>query len=211
MSKFNLRLKMLRQQEKLTQQELADELGISKSSVNMYERGEREPGLDMLEAIADYFNVNLDYLMGKSDDPVNYDDDYLIACIPEEIIRHFDGDVKGAYNAWQARIAPRPNEELLISKKHSRNTNTHANQQNLTQDEKKLLDGYRSVNDEGKEKILDTLSDMLQLDRYKRDQTVKIFRAARSQDNTEPEIIENGKELIDKLRKIPPVTNKEDF
>ena len=35
----------------------------------MYERGEREPGLDMLEAIADFFNVDLDYLLGKSDIP----------------------------------------------------------------------------------------------------------------------------------------------
>ena len=35
----------------------------------MYERGEREPRLDMLEAIADFFNVDLDYLLGKSDIP----------------------------------------------------------------------------------------------------------------------------------------------
>lgn len=35
----------------------------------MYERGSREPGLDMLEAIADLFNVDLDYLMGKTDVP----------------------------------------------------------------------------------------------------------------------------------------------
>lgn len=35
----------------------------------MYERGEREPGLDLLEAFADFFNVDLDYLLGKSDIP----------------------------------------------------------------------------------------------------------------------------------------------
>jgi repressor LexA len=35
----------------------------------MYERGEREPGLEMMEAIADFFNVDLDYLYGKSDTP----------------------------------------------------------------------------------------------------------------------------------------------
>lgn len=113
MSKFNLRLRELRKQKKLTQQELADDLGISKSSVNMYERGEREPGLDLLEAIADFFNVNLDYLMGKSNDPINYDDDILIANIPEEIVRHFDGDIKKAYKAWQARTNHQVNEEIL--------------------------------------------------------------------------------------------------
>lgn len=66
MSKFNLRLKELRQQTGLTQQALADDLGISKSSVNMYERAEREPGLDLLETIANVFGVSVDYLVGKS-------------------------------------------------------------------------------------------------------------------------------------------------
>ncbi len=67
MSKFSSRLKLLRTQAKLSQQELADALKISKSSVNMYERGEREPGLETIEAIADHFNVDLNYLLGKSD------------------------------------------------------------------------------------------------------------------------------------------------
>ncbi|MCH5203095.1 MAG: hypothetical protein J1F03_00020 [Oscillospiraceae bacterium] len=40
--------------------------------------------------------------------------------------------------------------------------------QSLTVDEKKLLEAYRSFNDEGKGKVLDTVSDMLQLDRYKK-------------------------------------------
>lgn len=69
MSKFNSRLRELRTNRGMTQQNLADALRISKSSVNMYERGEREPGIDMLENIADYFNVDIDYLTGKSDIP----------------------------------------------------------------------------------------------------------------------------------------------
>ncbi len=66
MSKFHLRLRELRNSRKMSQQELANSLGISKSSVNMYERGEREPSLDTLEIIADFFNVDMDYLMGKT-------------------------------------------------------------------------------------------------------------------------------------------------
>ena len=72
MSSFNIRVKELRVSRKLSQQELANFLKISKSSVNMYERGEREPGLDTLENIADFFNVDMDYLMGKSDSPHSY-------------------------------------------------------------------------------------------------------------------------------------------
>ena len=67
MSIFNVRLRELRQSKKLSQYELSKFLGISKSSVNMYERGEREPSLETLEIIGDFFNVDLDYLLGKSD------------------------------------------------------------------------------------------------------------------------------------------------
>lgn len=66
MSKFSERFRELRSSRKLSQQGLADKLGTSKSSVNMYERGEREPSLEMLECIADFFNVDMDYLLGKS-------------------------------------------------------------------------------------------------------------------------------------------------
>lgn len=72
MSKFHFRLRELRNSRKLSQQELANSLGISKSSVNMYERGEREPGLDTLEAIADFFNVDMDYLTGKTSQIKNF-------------------------------------------------------------------------------------------------------------------------------------------
>lgn len=69
MSKFSDRFKQLRKECGLTQQGLATELGFTKSSVNMYERGEREPGLESLETIADFFNVDMDYLLGASNTP----------------------------------------------------------------------------------------------------------------------------------------------
>lgn len=67
MPMFGDRLKSLRNRKGLSQAEFAKQIGVSKSSVNMYERGEREPNFETLEAIADYFNVDLDYLMGKSE------------------------------------------------------------------------------------------------------------------------------------------------
>lgn len=69
MAKFGERLRSLRTSHDLSQMDLAKQLKISKSSINMYERCEREPNLVMLEAIADFFNVDLDYLLGKSDYP----------------------------------------------------------------------------------------------------------------------------------------------
>jgi len=67
MNNFAGRLKELRKEAGLTQVELSTKVGISKSSISMYEANSRKPELETLEAIADYFNVNMDYLLGKSD------------------------------------------------------------------------------------------------------------------------------------------------
>ena len=53
--------------------ELADRLGISKSSVSMYERGNREPELDLLEKMADLFGVGVSALLGREEPLVNGD------------------------------------------------------------------------------------------------------------------------------------------
>ena len=66
MGSFRDRLKILREKRGMSQQHLADELGISRSAVGNYELGAREPDLETLELIADYFNVDMDYLIGKS-------------------------------------------------------------------------------------------------------------------------------------------------
>ena len=65
MAQFSDILKSLRKQSNLTQKELAQKIGISLSAVSMYECGNREPDFETLEAIADYFNVNMNYLLGK--------------------------------------------------------------------------------------------------------------------------------------------------
>lgn len=67
MSIFSTRLKELRREANISQQDLSKIIGISKSSVNMYERGEREPGLETVKTLAEYFNVKTDYLLGKTD------------------------------------------------------------------------------------------------------------------------------------------------
>lgn len=69
MKSFGERLRTLRQQAGLSQNELAKQLKISKSSINMYERNEREPGFEIMESIADFFNVDMDYLYGRTDEP----------------------------------------------------------------------------------------------------------------------------------------------
>ena len=65
MAKFGDILRRLRTENELTQGELAKRLGLSTSAIGMYERGEREPDFEKLEKIASYFNVNMNFLLGK--------------------------------------------------------------------------------------------------------------------------------------------------
>mgnify|MGYP002166215536 CR=1 FL=1 len=63
---FNTVLRKLRKDRGLTQKQLALALGLSESAISMYERGQREPDFETLEIIADYFNVDMDFLTGRT-------------------------------------------------------------------------------------------------------------------------------------------------
>ena len=64
---FESRLRELRMSRHLSQRELAKRLGFAPSCVSMYEAGKREPSFEIEEAIADFFNVDLNYLRGGQD------------------------------------------------------------------------------------------------------------------------------------------------
>lgn len=63
---FGSVLRVLRTRNNLTQKELGIAVGLSESTIGMYERGHREPDFETMESIADYFNVDMDYLTGRS-------------------------------------------------------------------------------------------------------------------------------------------------
>jgi len=63
---FAANFKKLREDNDLTQDMLSRNLGISKSAISMYENGNREPDFETLELFADYFNVDMNYLLDRS-------------------------------------------------------------------------------------------------------------------------------------------------
>lgn len=71
------RLKELRISKKMTLQQMADILGLTQRNYQRYETGEVDPPTSKTIALADYFNVSLDFLTGRSDCPdiLNYDKD----------------------------------------------------------------------------------------------------------------------------------------
>lgn len=61
------RIKNLREELNITQQELADKLDCSKSVIGLYENDRRKPSLEVLLKLSEIFNCSIDYILGKSD------------------------------------------------------------------------------------------------------------------------------------------------
>lgn len=66
---FALRLAEIRKSAGISMAVLGSILGVSDEAVRLMERGKRSPSFEVLIAIADHFDVSLDYLCGRSDDP----------------------------------------------------------------------------------------------------------------------------------------------
>lgn len=64
-----MRLKELRKAKKMTQQRLAIELNMNQNTLSRYETGERQADYQTLILIADYFDVSIDYLLERTDNP----------------------------------------------------------------------------------------------------------------------------------------------
>lgn len=79
---FKYRIRDLRREKDLTAEELGNKMGVTKFAISMWENGKNQPNNDILLKLADYFDVSLDYLMGRSDirnpRPIT-EDDFLVA------------------------------------------------------------------------------------------------------------------------------------
>lgn len=93
MPDFANRLKSLRNNRGVTQTKLAEYLNVSQNAIYNWENGKREPSFSMLEKIAAFYDVSIDYLLGteiKYEATSNYEDirnDYI-----DTLAAHFDGE-----------------------------------------------------------------------------------------------------------------------
>ena len=69
MVEFHVRLREVRMAARRTQRETAAVLGMALRSYQFYEQGTVQPNIEKLIALADFFDVSLDYLMGRADQP----------------------------------------------------------------------------------------------------------------------------------------------
>jgi len=79
------RLKSLRHEKNLNQEELATIIGVSKAMVSHYETGKDNPSDNKKVEIARFFNVSLDYLLGVIDEPVPYYSKEIFLRLPYEM------------------------------------------------------------------------------------------------------------------------------
>ena len=69
---FSERLINIRKSKKIPAKAVADALGLSKAAISQFESGKNAPSSATLIALADFFNISLDYLVGRSDDPARH-------------------------------------------------------------------------------------------------------------------------------------------
>ena len=66
---FTERLRALREDRDLTQTELAKAVKVTQRNISFYETGKNEPDIKTIIALAEFFNVSIDYLLGRSNKP----------------------------------------------------------------------------------------------------------------------------------------------
>lgn len=76
---LNIRLRELRTEKKITQADVANYLKVSHQAYNFYETGKREPDYNTLQKLATFFKVSTDYLLGRSDQRQNQNDNITTA------------------------------------------------------------------------------------------------------------------------------------
>ncbi|HHY66654.1 MAG TPA: helix-turn-helix transcriptional regulator [Alicyclobacillus sp.] len=69
MTVFGDRLRQLRRNSGMSQKDLASSIGVTERAFRFYESGDREPTIEQLVKLADIFNVSLDYMTGRTNDP----------------------------------------------------------------------------------------------------------------------------------------------
>lgn len=109
---FKDMLKYLREQKGLSQEKLAELTKLSKSTISMYENGNREPKFETLELLADFFNVDMNTLLDKNPDTqLTPRDERQIAADLEKMLADLDN--QNAMAAMGGTVEDDEDRELL--------------------------------------------------------------------------------------------------
>ena len=161
----------LRKEAGLSQQELADKIGITRSAIGMYETGRREPDLETLEAFADFYNVDMDTLLGRN---------------TANLVAFNSLDMAGIFNAYDSAIKlayedPRVPSDLKDSMVKDLPTRDEfwddlaylsaaampPKNTSVPQIEKKLLIAFDQLNKDGQQKAVERIEELTEIPKYR--------------------------------------------
>ena len=140
--KFNEILKNLRKRRGLTQGELANALYISKSTICMYELGEREPDMETIIKIAKYLNVTIEYLLGVNDTSPESDRQFaeVAKAVKESEERSRQETANKLQNYLTCDRQEKPTDDGELEE--------------YSEQEKALISAFRRADEEGKLRII---------------------------------------------------------
>ncbi|PXW88780.1 transcriptional regulator with XRE-family HTH domain [Pseudogracilibacillus auburnensis] len=98
------RLKKLRSDKRITQEKLGKKVNVTKVSISGYENGNRSPDTETLQRLANYFEVSVDYLLGRTDNPNPPNSEFNPMDEINRLIKEYDIDQSGFFDIekWKA-------------------------------------------------------------------------------------------------------------
>ncbi len=133
MSELYNRIERLCVQNKVTITAMCRESGASRASLSDLKVGRKQSlSADTLDKIANYFSTTVDYLLGRTDDPTDYDDGEVLAEIPLSYVDACDGDVRRARALMLAVDEDAMNEKTpILTKKDERITAQNEDEEDM--------------------------------------------------------------------------------
>lgn len=165
----------LRKREGLSQQELANKLGMTRSAISMYETGKREPDLETLETFADFYNIDMDTLTGRKHPRWQTAQEIVLAFvaealkIPQETLSFEDGVLR-VDDGVEKLLDPNW-VSLLSNMRYLVELNFPALPKHGEQ-EHTLLTLFKSLNKEGRRKLLERAEELTEHPKYRMDDDI---------------------------------------
>lgn len=178
MTKFAENLKNLRIGKNLTQYDLAQKLNITKAAISNYENSRRLPDYETLELIADYFNVNMDSLMGRnfyinSSVSLNYGSEF----IQESPTFYNVGN--GTSTSISEDYYKIDEPQFIVSESRIKKFFSKGNSdEQATGQAFDILENFTHLNEEGQEKLADYADDLVSSGKYKKHNQAQVGKEA---------------------------------
>lgn len=155
------RIKSRRKECQMSVEDVASELGVSRSTIYRYESSEiSNIGIDKVEPLARVLHTTPEYLMGWTDDPVDYSDGDIIAGIPSCYVDACEGNMKHAYAMMHAVDQDAMGESIGVIFQECSD--------DLIQKLRVLAEALNDLNTEGQERVIEYAEDLVACGRYKK-------------------------------------------